>query len=370
MHFPKAVTSLSLASLSLVFSASFAQAPAAPPTSYTIIEAVAAGTSPGTTMTTYRSGTKVMTVMKQPAQGDTAATRMVTLYDLKAGTTLSWNSLAQPPACSAGTFSGDWGDPFGMTAEITSGVAKGELKLTGTDTVAGIPADVYTGGNAQDTTKAWFDKAHGLVIKAVAKAPGAAPMTLVDIRRVSFDPPPATLFAAPAACAGMKPPPTAGDLIAAETGDDGANYVNGMYGPGSKNSCSVVLRVVNAKTMTPIEHVQVAIDTTYNQDNPTTPHYEFGVRGDGSQSYAGGGIKEITSNVHNGTVRLGSPPAYFMLGVNVIHPGHGGGMGLVYRQCFAPTQVLLYVVKDFGQPTEAGDFLWVKGGKYATPAAN
>ena len=188
-------------------------------------------------------------------------------------------------------------------------------------------------------------------------------MTLVDIRRVAFTAPPAAMLMPPPACAGMRPPPSASDAIADETGDDAANYVNGMYGPGSQNSCSVVLRVVNAKTLTPIEHIQVAIDFSYNQDNP--PHYEFGVREDGSQSYSGGGVKEITSMVRNGTVSLGKPPAYFGLGVNIIHPGHGGDVGLVYRQCFAPTTVLLYVVRDHGQPTEAGDFLWVKSGKNA-----
>lgn len=66
-------------------------------------------------------------------------------------------------------------------------------------------------------------------------------------------------------------------------------------------------------------------------------------------------------------VRLGVPPPCFMLGVNVIHPGHAGSLGLVYGQCFAPTTVLLYVVKDYGQASESGDFLWVRAGKNAAP---
>jgi hypothetical protein len=363
MPFQKAVIGMSLASLSLVFAASQARAQAASPTTYSITEGVGGGAASGTSMTIYRSGNKVLTLMNQPAQGDTPASRTMTLYDLQAHTTLSWDAAAHPPACGAGTFSGDWGDPFGMSAEITSGVAKGELKLVGNEMTAGVSTEVYAGGNAQSTTRAWFDKKDGLVMRAVVRTPGAPPMVLVDVRKVSFDAPPPAMFVPPPACAGVKPPPNAADLIADETGDDGANYVNGMYGPGSKNSCSVVLRVVNAKTMTPISHVQVAIDTTYNQDN--APHYEFDVHNDGSQTYSGGGVKEITSAMHNGTVSLGNPPAYFGLGVNIIHPGHGGGVGLVYRQCFAPTTVLLYVVKDYGQASEAGDFLWVKAGKNA-----
>jgi len=366
MSFPKALTSLSLTSVSLCLAASFAHAQTAPPTAYTITEAIAG--APGSTLTVQRSGSKVLTVIDKAAQADTPASRTLTLYDLQAHTTLSWDPLANPPACSSGTFSGDWGDPFGMTAEVTSGVAKGELKPAGTEKAGGISTDVYTGGDGKSTTKVWFDKADGLVTRAVISAPESAPMTLVDISKVSFAAPAASLFVPPPGCAGVHPPPSAADAIADVTGDNAANYVNGMYGPGSQNSCSVVLRVVNAKTMTPIPHIQVAIDTSYNQDNP--PHYNFGVHDDGSQTYAGGGVHEITSMVHNGVVRLGNPPPYFMLGVNTIHPGHGGGMGLVYRQCFAPTTVLLYVVKDLGQSTEAGDFLWVKAGKYAAANGN
>ena len=73
--------------------------------------------------------------------------------------------------------------------------------------------------------------------------------------------------------------------------------------------------------------------------------------------------------VHNGVVSLGTPPAYFMLDVNLILLGHGSGEGLVYRQCFAPTTVLLEVVKDYGGPTESSDLLWVKAGKYAAVPA-
>lgn len=363
MPSPKNLTSLSFVSLSVVVAVQFALAQAPAPTVYTIVEGVAG--SPGATLTVNRSGSKVLTALNQPAQGDTPASRTLTLYDLQAKTTISWDPSAHPLSCSAGTSSGDWGDPFAMSAEITSGVAKGDLKLVGNEMASGVSTEVYAGGNAQNTTRAWFDKAHGLVMRAVARMPGAPPLVLVDIRKVSFDPPAAALFVPPAACAGVKPPASASNLIADETGDDAANYVNGMYGPGSKDSCSVVLRVVNAKTMTPIDHIQVAIDTTYDQDKP--PHYEFGLHDDGSQTYSGGGVKEITSATHNGTVRLGNPPAYFGLGVNLIHPGHGGDIGLVYRQCFAPTTVLLYVVKDYGLPTESADFLWVKSGKNAAP---
>jgi hypothetical protein len=59
-----------------------------------------------------------------------------------------------------------------------------------------------------------------------------------------------------------------------------------------------------------------------------------------------------------------------MVGVNLIRPNRGADLGLVYRKCFAPTQVLLYVVQDYGKSTESGDYLWVKSGKNAIPPAH
>lgn len=351
-----------LTCLCLTSAWTLALAQASPPTAYTVTEAVVGGT-PGTTNTIRRSGSKAVSEVVQPAQGGTPASRTLTLYDLTAGTTVSWNPGATPPACSSGKFSGDWGDPFAMIADVNASVAKGELKPAGAETVDGIAAKIYAGSSPQATMKVWVDVKDGLVLRADMSAPGQAPMRVVDIKSVTLSAPAPAAFAVPAACAGVKPPPSAEEMIAQETGDSATNYVNGMYGPGSTNSCSVVLKVVQAKTMAPIGHIQVAIDTTYKQDNP--PHYEFGVHDDGSQTYAGGGIREITNMAHNGVVSLGTPPAYFQLGVNVIHPGHGGAMGLVYRRCFAPTTVLLYVVKDYGQQDESGDWLWVKSGKWA-----
>jgi hypothetical protein len=206
-----------------------------------------------------------------------------------------------------------------------------------------------------------------MVMKMQLSQAGSPLKTVMEVTDISLTPPPASIFAVPASCAAAAaapPPPTAAELIAAETGDSAANYVNAIYGPGSKNSCSVVLRVVRAKSMTPIvNRLQVAIDTTYNVDSP--PHYVSGMGTDGHQTFSGGGIHEITSQIRNGMARIDNPPAYFMLDVNLMKPGTGASEALIYRQCFAPTTVLLFVVKDADNPSEGGDFLWVKAGKYA-----
>jgi hypothetical protein len=336
-----------------------------PPTIYTITEAIP-GTDAGT-MTVYRSGEQAVIELNHPAKSDgTPAHRSMSLYDLKSSVSHSWDPAATAPDCSVGTFSGDWGDPFESTGELTAAIAKGDLKPAGTETLYGIPAKVYAGVTQGANVKAWLDQKDGLVIRLTYSTPGGLMQTMVDIRSINVTPPPSSVFVLPAACASMHPPPTAAELIADETGDSADNFVNALYGPGSKNSCSIVLTVVAAKTMIPIDRqFQVAIDTTYDQNNPNPPHYEFGVGRDGTSTYAGGGLHEITNQIHNGMLRMDNPPAYFNLSVNIVTPNHGAGIGLIYRQCFAPTTMLYYIAKDPGDPGQGGDWLYAKSGKYA-----
>jgi hypothetical protein len=352
------------ACLSLIACAVIAGAQASLPANYTVVEA---GAVPGGQTTVYRSGSKALILTLMPAEGATPANKNYSLYDLAAGKNWTWNPDEKPIQCGAGTFQGDWGDPFAMTAEVDADIAKGQLKSAGMATMDGLSTEVYTGSQSGATERVWLDKKDGLVVRAVVSMPGAQPMTMANVTKVTLAPPPMSLLSLPPSCAGVKAPPTPAELIAEETGDSGANYVSAFNGPGSANNCQVTMRVVDARTMMPVSHIQVAIDTAYKQDNP--PHYETGVHNDGTVSFSGGGIREITNTVHNSVVTLGSLPPYFMLDVNLIRPGHGDGMGLVYRQCFAPKQVLLYVVRDHGKSTESVDALWVKSGKYAaTPS--
>lgn len=337
-----------------------------PPTTYTIVQALPGATQG--TMTVYRSGTKAVIEYNHVAQADgTPASRSLTLYDLRAGASFTWDPAASPIACSAGTFTGDWGDPYATTSQLTDAIAKGDLKPAGAETLRGIPTKVYAGATQGMNLKAWLDEKDGLVVRAQFGAPGGPMQTMVDVQKVSLTAPPATFFALPATCAGVKPPPTAAELIANETGDSGDNFVNAMYGPGSKNSCNLVLRIVQAKTMAPYTgRWQAAIDTTYNQDDPNPPHYEFGSATDGTSTFAGGGLHEITSQIHSDMLRIDNPPAYFNLATNFIQPGRGAGIGLTYRQCFAPTTMLYFVLKDPNDPGAGGDFLYAKSGKYST----
>ena len=250
-----------------------------PPISYTITQNAP---TPGSTNTIYRNGSKALTIFISPAQGATPASRTSTLYDLAAGVNYSWNPDDKNVPCSANHFSGDWGDPFGMIGDVTKEIANGDIKPAGSETISGVATQVYAGTSQGAAIKVWLDTKDSLVVRASFGPPGGPMQTMVDITKVSFATPAVSLFALPAVCAGVKPPPTAAELIADETGDDAANYVSAFTGPGSKDSCNVVLRVVKAKTMTPLMPIQVGLDTQYDQNDPNPPHYEFGVADSGT----------------------------------------------------------------------------------------
>jgi len=354
MRTPKILPCLALAALASLLPAQ------TPPTAYTIIQALQGSG----TQTIYRNGMQVVIDTKQPAQSGAPASRFIGYFDLKTGVSHSWDPTSTPINCSAGHFSGDWGDPFSATKEITDAIAKGDLKPAGAETMSGISTKVYTGVQQGMTVKAWFDEKDGLVVKSGFGTPGAALTYMVDIRIVKFAPPPASVFVLPAACAGVKPPPTPAELIADETGDDPSNFVSAGTGPGSKNSCSIVIRVVAAKTMAPVSRRwQAAIDTTFNPDAPSP--YTFGVGDDGTSTFQGGHIHEITSQIHNDMLRIDSPPAYFNLALNVVQPHRGTADTLIYRQCFAPVTMLYYVMKDPNDIGAGADFLYAKSGKNA-----
>jgi len=338
-----------------------------PPTAYTITQALQGGEDG--TMTIYRNGSQVVFEYRHAAKPDgTPASHSLSFYDLTAGVSHTWDPSINPPSCSVGKFSGDWGDPFASTAELTAAIAKGDLKPAGPETIGGIPTKVYAGVSQGTNLKVWLDEKDGLVIRLAFGAPGAAMQNMVDIRSVTFAPPPASLFTMPAYCASVKPPPTPAELIADETGDSGDNFVNGLYGPGSTNSCSIVIRVVAAKTMAPVTRPwQFAIDTTFNQDHPSP--YTFGVGNDGTSTFSGGSIHEISNQIHNDMLRIDNPPATFYKAMNVKQPGRGTEAGMIYRQCFAPVTMLYYVMKDPADIGKGADWLYAKAGKYAAVPA-
>jgi hypothetical protein len=286
-----------------------------------------------------------------------------TLFDLQKNVSLTWNVADISANCSKGTFTGDWGDPFtGVDALIQQGA-----KQVGTETIQGHPAKVLEASEgAGGKLKAWVDLKTSMILKAQMIPPTGAPTTLVEVADVSLAPPPASVFALPATCvaaAAAPPPPTEADKIAILTGGGPQNFVRAVYGPGSKDSCAMVFRVVKAGTMEPIASgFQVAVDL--NVATEPTPSYTIGVSTTGHSTFKGGGLHEITSQTRNGVFRVDNVPAQFDIDAEF---GNGGSATAnIYRQCFGPQTVLLYVVKNPANISDGGDWMWVKSGKYAT----
>jgi hypothetical protein len=146
------------------------------------------------------------------------------------------------------------------------------------------------------------------------------------------------------------------------TGGNPQDFAKAIYGPGSKDSCAVLFRVVKAGSMEPIlSGFQVALDL--NLATEPRPSYTIGLSREGRATFSGGGLHEVTSQMRNGVLRIDNPPDHFDLETA---SGNGGsGSALIYKQCFAPQTVLLYVVKDPDKLSDGGEFLWVKSGKYA-----
>src|SRR5215469_12296014 len=269
------------------------------------------------TSETYRLGSKAVVDSITPAQGSSGAMRVHTWYDLDKRISYTWDPKNDSVSCAKGTFSGDWGDPFSGA----SGLVQQGAKTVGAETVNGFPStilEVQMGDSG--TLRAWVDKKTNMVAKAVLIPPAAAPPAA---SRLS----------------------DADQKIAEFTGGDPQQYEDGIYpaGSGSRDSCTVVFRVVKAATMEPITSgFQVALDMDISTE--PEPHYRFGVGQKGHTTFSGGGLREVTAQMRNGVLRMENPPAKFHVETAL---GNGGqGSADIYRRCFGPETVLLYVIRN------------------------
>ena len=334
---------------------------AAAPTAYTVT-VVNSMFGQGEQMKTSRLGSKVFVDQVSAGKAaDPSAPHIHTLYDLEKHRNMSWNWPDSSAGCSNGTFSGDWGDPFGSIDDLVGQATK----QVGTETVLGFAAKVVEASGQGMTIRAWVDTKTGLVLKAQLSQGGAVPKTIIEVKDASLAPPPASLFKVPANCAAeaaAPPPPTEEEKIAALPGGNPQDFINAIYGPGSKDSCTVVFRVVKAGSMEPITSgFQVAVDM--NLAHEGRPSYTIGLSREGHATFTGGGLREVTSQIRNGVLRLDGVPDHFDL--ETAFGSGGSGSALIYKQCFAPQTVLLYVVTNPDKLSDGAEFLWVKSGKYA-----
>ena len=339
---------MSIFKFSFCFAASACLLPAQPaaPAAYTVVQVNGMFGAP-VEQIIYRDGSKALVQQKN----------MRTLYNLQTHTNQSWD--VTQGGCSNGTFSGDWGDPFAMSAEI----ARQNPRETGTETIGGVPTKILEAAIPGGKMKAWVDPKTGLLMRGQMIPAGGAAQTIVDVKQFQAGAPPASVFALPAACASAAPPPpTEEERIASATGGNAADFASAIMPPPSANSCTVQVRMMRAGSMQPIANgFQIAVDTTYNIDHPAS--YTTGISAEGRASFSGGGVRELTGQLRNGVLRLDNPPPYFH--VEAFFGKAGSSDALIYRHCFGPQTTLLLVVKNPSQLSDGADWLWVKSGKYA-----
>ncbi len=330
------------------------------PTAYTVTQVNGMMGSP-VTMTIYRDGSKV--VIDHPEN------KSRTLYDLQAHTTYSWTIDHPEGGCGNGNFSGDWGDPF-QSGDVDE-LLKASTTSPGNETLNGFATKVYEAVDPKTKikVKVWREPKTGMIVRADMAPPGGAMTTIIETKQFNAANPSASLFVLPPSCASAPPPPpTALQRFATETGDDSpANFAEATLGPGSPNSCTMLMRFVAAGTMQPISDFQVALDLAYDQNNPE--HYVMGGSPSGRTVFSGGHLKEYTADIHNGVLRVDNVPASFDLEVTYGGGNKGASSALIYRKCAGPQTVFLFVVKNPNKLSDGADYIWVKSGKLATVPA-
>jgi len=327
--------------------------PVKPPVAYSAI-VVNSMMGPGVTMAVHRDGSRA--VVEQSAPGEQAF-HLRTYYDLEKHHSFTWDIHAAAAACSAGNFSGDWGDPFEMSAGMIQDLAKENLQPAGSETVNGFATKVLASAAGPHQVKVWLDGDRALVVKAQMGG-----QTFLELKELTVAKPPESLFTLPAACrAAPVPPPSDAERIGAETGENGANFDNAILPPPTAEDCSVLLRIVQAGTMQPVGGgFQVAIDTTV--DPAHMPAYAIRESASGHATFSGGGLRELTG-ARNGEWRIDTVPPQFYL--EAYFGRAGSASALVDRKCAGPETVLLLVVKNPEKLSDGADWLWVKSGKFA-----
>jgi len=339
------------------------------PTAYTVT-AKKPMVSPGTVTITYRLGQKAL-VDESTSPREVSGSHIIrtrTFFDLDKKESIMWDPANPAAPCVVGSFSKDWGDPFGGGASLTGPSAT----QIGSAVVNGFTTSVLDAPNQGGSTRVWVDARTGLVVKAERVPLAGDPVPLMEVTAVSLTAPPASVFAVPSRCGqggavtseqGSGTAVAGADAIAALTGANSRDFVSATTGPASTKNCGMVFRVVKAGTLEPVNGAfQVAADLKLQSE--TNPHYNIGESADGRATFGGGGLHEIAPEGSMGVFRIENVPEQFE--IDVEFGDAGSAATKIYRQCFGAQTVLLFVVKDPANLSAGGGWMWAKSGRYAT----
>ncbi len=157
----------------------------------------------GTSMTVKvnRNGSKELIEQTAgPQSGSQFHARV--LYDFQAHRiyTLDLNSRLCTTQQYGSEFAPSQFDPIGSAAEMRSQLAANPPKKLDADSVNGIRAKVATLESSEMPGKVWLDEKHSFMVKLVLAVPGRTEKTAFEMRELSYEPSPASLFTPPSGC--------------------------------------------------------------------------------------------------------------------------------------------------------------------------
>jgi hypothetical protein len=268
------------------------------------------------------------------------------LLNLDTKLSLTWDRVDAAVPCVRSNFtdedrhSDDMQDPFVGGAALASKTAR----QLGTETILGIATRILeTTEDPSFGFRIWVDPRTGLVLKAMIVAPAQGfTRPWFEVTHVNFEPPAAALFAVPPQCSAFPIMPETAKADEGEpavSGAMGEMAWNGLVGPATKESCSVLFRVTRMGMGKPLTGgIQVAVDLAVATE--PLPHYSARLDEQGHATFSGGQLREIVPEGSNGLYRIENVPDQFV--IDIEFGRNGSAAAKIYRHCFGPQTVLEY----------------------------
>ena len=122
-------------------------------------------------------------------------------YDLKAGLSYTLDLVDPTTPCGPSNYSGEWGDPFSMSADLIAQMAKFHPRDAGAATVNGFATKVSVATTPDGEGKVWVEPKTGLIVKWVMTPSSGPPRTMIEVTSFSLTPPSPAALALPTKCA-------------------------------------------------------------------------------------------------------------------------------------------------------------------------
>lgn len=182
-----------------------AQAPTVPRT-YSIVETNSM-IAPDMTVKVYRDGAKeILLQTRSPSADSPKGYRGGMYYDFQAHFQFTWDATDGTPNCGRQEYADSTApaqfDVVSGSAEMRADMAKTPPTPGAPETVNGMSATTFTVVDTAQkmSLKGWLADKTDYLLKMTMSANGAPPVTLLEVKSLSFAKPPASVFAFPASC--------------------------------------------------------------------------------------------------------------------------------------------------------------------------